>query len=85
MNILGKATGLIAGRMAKNAKKRFEANPPAPLPEGEFDCLGEAKSDFFTVGFGKTVIMPPDMNARPFYVAGYRGNNPATGVLDDLL
>lgn len=85
MNILGKATGLIAGRMAKNAKKRFEANPPARLFEGEFDYLSEAKSDFFTVGFGKTVIMPPDINARPFYVAGYRGNNPAIGVLDDLM
>lgn len=85
MSILGKGTRLIAGRMSKNAEKRFKANPPPVLSQGEFDYLSEAKSDFFTVGFGKTVIMPPDINARPFYVAGYRGNNPAIGVLDDLM
>lgn len=85
MSVLGKSVGLIAARMSKKAKKRFEANPPPVLPEGEFDYLSEAKSEFFTLGFGKTVIMPPDINARPFYVAGYRGNNPATGILDDLM
>ncbi|HZK22140.1 MAG TPA: neutral/alkaline non-lysosomal ceramidase N-terminal domain-containing protein [Oscillospiraceae bacterium] len=85
MNVLGKATNFIAGRISKNAKKRFEKNPPQELKKAEFDYMSEPKSDYFTVGFGKTVIMPPDMNARQFYVAGYRGNNPATGVLDELM
>ncbi len=85
MNLLGFATGAIAGRMSKNAQKRFIKTPPPELPEGKFDYIAEAKADYFTVGFGKTVIMPSDIHARPFYVAGYRGNNPATDVLDDQM
>ncbi len=52
------------------------------LPKAEFDCIKEPKSTCFTVGFGKTEILPDDLLKRRYYIAGYVINKPAIGVLD---
>ena len=36
----------------------------------------------WTVGFGKAILMPEDLNAHDYYIAGYRINNRAEGILD---
>ncbi len=53
-----------------------------PLAEGEFDYTQEAKSEFFTAGFGKSVMLPDDIKTKKYYIAGYGENNPAKGVID---
>ncbi len=52
------------------------------LPEGKFFYQKEAKSEFFTAGFGKAVMLPDDVKTKKYYIAGYGENNPAKGVID---
>lgn len=53
-----------------------------PLPDGEFFYQKEAKSEYFTAGFGKAVMLPDDIKTKKYYIAGYGENNPAKGVID---
>jgi len=84
MSALTPVTKLIQGGFAAGAKRRVKQEAAPRLPAGTFDHIKEAVSDHFTVGFGSQVIMPDDIAAKKYYVAGYGFNNPATGVLDDL-
>lgn len=52
------------------------------LPAGTFNYLKEAKSEYFTAGFGKAVMLPDDIKTKKYYIAGYGENNPAKGVID---
>lgn len=36
----------------------------------------------WTVGFAKMAIAPDDVNSKPYYIAGYGADKPATGILD---
>ncbi len=45
------------------------------------DTVGEK----WTVGFASAVLTPDDVTSDTYYIAGYNTNNPATGVLDDML
>ncbi len=68
-----------------NAARRiaaFGAAPAAPLPEGEFSAPAKAPAEYFTAGFGKAPVLPEDIDTAKYYIAGYRENNPARGVLD---
>lgn len=56
--------------------------PPPILKEGTFDCVKEAKSDHFTMGFGKFPLVPEDILRKKYYMAGYHLNNPITAVQD---
>ncbi|MBQ1552944.1 MAG: neutral/alkaline non-lysosomal ceramidase N-terminal domain-containing protein [Clostridia bacterium] len=82
----GRLISAVTGRMAKNAGKRFAAQPPARIPEEDFIRSPEPSSDLFTVGFGKAEIMPKERipGEKKYYIAGYRDHNPAVGVLDPL-
>ncbi len=40
--------------------------------------------EYFTCGFGKTVLTPDDVKSSRYFIAGYDSNNPAQGVLDDM-
>lgn len=62
-------------------KRKKHGNPPA-LPKGVFDKLDKPKAKYFTAGFGKARIVPPDLLRKTYYVAGYGINNPAKGLLD---
>ena len=61
----------------KRAEKRTQ-----PLQDGTFDYVPDAAGDRFTAGFGKAVLLPDDIDKRNYYIAGYRENNPAKGVID---
>ncbi len=47
--------------------------------------FSEAFGEKWTVGFGSAVLTPEDVTSDTYYIAGYNTNNPATGVLDDML
>ncbi|MBQ6117941.1 MAG: hypothetical protein IJK98_01790, partial [Clostridia bacterium] len=53
-----------------------------PVEDGVFDYTPKALSDRFTAGFGKAVMLPDDVDKKNYYIAGYRDNNPARGVID---
>ncbi len=72
--------------VSTSSYKKYQKNTLTPLPEGSFDCIKKPISDKFTFGFAQKTVMPEDKipGKKKYYVAGYRINNPATGVLDDL-
>ena len=63
-------------------QKKADKNVTPAIQDGSFDYVPEAKSDFFTAGFGKAVILPDDIDKATYYIAGYGENNPARGVID---
>lgn len=64
-------------------KAKRKRTPDAPaLPKGTFDKLNKPKAEYFTAGFGKARIVPPDLLRKKYYVAGYNCWNPAKGLLD---
>lgn len=52
------------------------------LPNGEFYYTKNAKSSYFTAGFGKRAVIPDDIETKKYFIAGYGDNNPARGVID---
>ena len=63
-------------------QKKADKNPSPAIKDGVFDYVPEAKSEYFTAGFGKAVMLPADIGKRTYYIAGYSENNPAKGVID---
>ncbi len=63
-------------------QKKADRQPTPALEDGKFDYVPEAKSDYFTAGFGKAVMLPDDIDRHRYYIAGYGENNPAKGVID---
>lgn len=63
------------------AKRKKMADAP-PIPQAVFDKIDAPKAKYFTAGFGKAEIIPPDLLDRKYYIAGYNINNPARGILD---
>lgn len=47
--------------------------------------FSETAGKNWTVGFSSAVLTPEDVTSDTYYIAGYNTNNPATGVLDDML
>lgn len=84
MSALGNVGKILKKTMARSGAKGTKKNPAPELPKGKFDYISEPKSEFFSVGFAKTEIMPDDMDRKKYYVAGYRINNPAQGALDPM-
>lgn len=76
------ASDLIRKGFKLGAKMAQKSKEVQPIPKGKFDYIKNVKSKKFTVGFGKTEILPDDLERKKYYVAGYGINNPATGVLD---
>ncbi|MEI6578641.1 MAG: neutral/alkaline non-lysosomal ceramidase N-terminal domain-containing protein [Eubacteriales bacterium] len=77
--LLSKSVKKIVG--VSNAKRKSMPDAPA-IPKATFDKLKQSNAEFFTAGFGKTRIVPPDLLRRKYYIAGYNMNNPAKGLLD---
>lgn len=71
----------LNGIVALGQKKADKKATPA-IEDGVFDYVAEAKSEFFTAGFGKAVMLPDDIDKATYYIAGYGENNPARGVID---
>lgn len=51
------------------------------LPKAEFDYTQNAAENF-TIGFAKESILPNDTATKTYYIAGYKENNPAKGIID---
>ena len=47
--------------------------------------FSEKAGENWTVGFSSAVLTPDDVTSATYYIAGYNTNNPAKGVLDDML
>ena len=70
--------------MRRAGVKTLASNPAPKIPEAQFNRVEKAVSEFYSVGFAKTDIMPSDMSYTKYYVAGYRYKNPASGSLDPM-
>ena len=84
MKAMGILSNVLTKRLAKGGAKMAKKSPAPKLADGIFDKAGEVKSDFYTAGFAKTDVMPPDIDKKKYYIAGYRPWNPAQGVLDPM-
>ena len=74
-------SALLSGVIAAGNLRAKRTRAPR-LSNGEFDFVSQAKADRFVVGFGKKALLPPDVERRVYYIAGYGENNPARGVID---
>jgi hypothetical protein len=68
--------------LLSKGKKALSTNPIKPLDECSVDFHNGDSGDRFTVGFGKCVMLPADIEKKKYYIAGYGENNPARGVID---
>ena len=84
MSALGNIGKILQGSISRGGAKRSKKDPAPELSKGTFDYISEPKSEYFSVGFAKTDVMPDDMDKTKYYVAGYKINNPAQGVLDPM-
>lgn len=48
------------------------------------ESFSKKSGEFFTCGFGKSVLTPDDVSSGKYFIAGYDSNNRAAGVLDDM-
>ncbi len=76
------ASDLIRSAFALSTKFIPKSKEIHPLADAEFDYIKSPAGEKFTVGFGKTEILPDDLDRKKYYVAGYNLNNPAKGILD---
>ena len=81
MDFSSMISGPLQKFLLKKAKKTLVTNPAKPLPPTQVDFSKE-KGECFTVGFGKCVMLPEDIDKKKYYIAGYGENNPAKGVID---
>ena len=81
MDFSSMISGSLQKLLLKKANKSVNTNPAKPLPPTTVDFIQE-KGEYFTVGFGKCVMLPEDIDKKKYYIAGYGENNPAKGVID---
>ncbi|NLA77577.1 MAG: hypothetical protein GX851_07115, partial [Clostridiales bacterium] len=51
--------------------QKCRKNPITPIPPSSFDYISAPKAEYFTAGFGKTPILPKDLDKKKYYIAGY--------------
>lgn len=68
--------------LLSKGKKTLKTNPAKKLDDCFLDFIEKPVSDYYTVGFGKCVVLPDDIETKKYYIAGYGENNPAKGVID---
>ncbi len=82
MNFGKTASDLLRAGFSFSASLFPESKSEQPQEDASFDYQKNPKGKKFTIGFGKTEILPNDLDKKKYYVAGYNLNNPATGLLD---
>ncbi len=82
MNTMKIISDALTKYITSSGKRALDTKKPPVLKEGVFNKVDEAKSEFFTAGFGKAVMLPDDIREHKYYIAGYGENNPAKGVID---
>lgn len=80
-DIAAKALKKIATAKGKSLAKKGEAPVIAPA---EPVRMKNGTDEFFNAGFACKEVMPADVTAKKYYIAGYRMDHPVTGVNDPL-
>lgn len=84
MDIADLATGLLK-KVATSKGKKFAKKGNAPKVEAAQPIRMKNKTDnCYNAGFAMKEIMPVDVTAKKYYIAGYRMDHPVTGVNDPL-
>jgi len=78
------AANFAKGCLAAKAVYLNKTKGVPPIEKGKFDKIDAPVSDHFTMGFASRIVTPDDVATHAYYIAGYKSNNPAVGVLDDL-
>ncbi len=84
MDIADLATKALK-KIASSTGKKFAKKGDAPEIKAAQPIRMKNKTDNnFNAGFASTVIMPEDVTAKKYYIAGYKMDHPVTGVNDPL-
>ncbi len=84
MNIADLAASAVK-KIADNHGKKLNRRMTAPeIPQAEPAFLKNADANIFNVGFSMKEVMPDDVTAKKYWLAGYRTGNLIKGVLDPL-
>ncbi|MCR5485090.1 MAG: hypothetical protein K6F09_05805 [Clostridiales bacterium] len=85
MSIEDTLTKILKKVNIRHGKKLLKNNGKAPeIPDEEPVFMKNKTDEFFNVGFAKRITMPDDINAKQYWVAGYKSGNLAKGVLDPM-
>ncbi len=82
MKPLTLACNVLNSAFKAQSKRVTPDKKTSPLLQTAFNCPAKPRSEFYSLGFAKMSILPPDIAKKKYYIAGYGENNPATGVLD---
>ncbi len=75
-------SSLLTTIVKTRGKMSLKSKAVKPLDDTKVDFIDSAVGECFTVGFGKTILLPDDIETKKYYIAGYGENNPARGVID---
>ena len=82
---LGDLATKVLKKVATNKGKKFAKKGNAPVIEKAQPIRMKNKTDnFYNAGFACAEIMPADVTAKKYYIAGYKMDHPVTGVHDPL-
>lgn len=84
MDIANLATKVLK-KVAANKGKKFAKKGDAPVVEAAQPIRMKNKTDnCYNAGFAVKEVMPADVTAKKYYIAGYKMDHPVTGVNDPL-
>lgn len=75
-------SSLLTTIVKTRGKMSLKSKAVKPLEATKVDFIDSAVGECFTVGFGKSILLPDDIETKKYYIAGYGENNPAKGVID---
>ena len=81
MDILNIATKALDGIMHLNTRRMAAKQKPAVLDDVQPVTMKNDKGTYIC-GFANAEVMPADVTAKKYYLAGYQMNQRVTGVLD---
>ena len=82
---LGDLATKLLKKVAANKGKKFAKKGKAPAIEKAQPIRMKNKTDnLYNAGFACAEIMPADVTAKKYYIAGYKMDHPVTGVNDPL-
>ena len=75
-------SSLLTTIVKTRGKMSLKSKGVKPLEDTKVDFIDSDVGECFTVGFGKSILLPDDIDTKKYYIAGYGENNPARGVID---
>ncbi|MCL2509304.1 MAG: hypothetical protein FWF05_09030 [Oscillospiraceae bacterium] len=72
-------------KIAVRSGRKLKKQGPAPAISEERPVhIKNTRDENFTVGFAKRETMPPDVNAKQYWMAGFKSGQLVTGVIDPM-